>query len=372
MTTDPIGLYVHIPFCVRKCNYCDFCSVPDNTDLRERYVDALITEIESHKTSPRIKIDTVFFGGGTPSLLSAEQFGSIVKAIKRSFYLCDDYEFTVEVNPGTANGTIFRAFKEHGVNRISIGFQSMHDNEQKILGRIHNYDDFYDTMELARSLGFDNINVDVMYGIPEQTPASFKNSLLAVTDLSPEHISCYGLIVEDGTPFGDRRDELDLPDEDLEVEMYQLACELLRKKGYEHYEISNYARRGKQCRHNLKYWRDEDYIGVGLAAHSYYKGERLYNTDSFDEYLPCDRAKYQYAERRPGKDAFEYIMLALRLSEGLSLIKYEGIFGESFLKGRERILARYAELGLIDISKATVRLTEKGFYLSNTIISDLV
>ena len=372
MTTDPIGLYVHIPFCIRKCNYCDFCSFPDDSELRARYVDSLIAEIESYKSTPRIKIDTVFFGGGTPSLLSPEQFSRINGAIRKTFRLCDDNEFTVEVNPGTANERILSEFKACGVNRLSIGFQSMHDNEQKILGRIHNYDDFYSTVSMARRLGFDNINVDIMYGIPEQTPSSFEQTLLAVSDLEPEHISCYGLIIEDGTPFGDKRDMLDLPDEDTECSMYELACELLRKKGFEHYEISNYAKRGYRCRHNLKYWRDEDYIGVGLAAHTYYLGERVYNTERFDEYLGKERAQYQCRERNPGKDAFEYIMLALRLSEGLSLIKYEGIFGVSFLAGRERALKKFGELGLIEQGPATVRLTERGFYLSNTVISELV
>ena len=372
MTTDPIGLYVHIPFCVRKCNYCDFCSFPDNAQLRENYVASLISEIESYRSAPRIKIDTVFFGGGTPSLLSGEQFSAVVKAIRKSFCLCENYEFTVEVNPGTVNEAILRVFKDSGVNRLSIGFQSMHDNEQKILGRIHNYNDFYEAFALARSLGFDNVNVDVMYGIPEQTADSFEQTLLAVTDLSPEHISCYGLIIEEGTPFCEMKESLRLPDEDTECSMYEEASRLLSKKGYEHYEISNYSKRGRQCRHNLKYWRDEDYIGVGLAAHSYYRGERLYNTESFGEYLGKTRAQYQYSERTPGKDAFEYVMLALRLREGLSLIKYEGIFGVSFLQGRERILEKYKKLGLLEVTKTSVRLTEKGFYLSNTVISDLV
>ena len=370
--TDAIGLYVHIPFCVKKCNYCDFCSFPTDSKQKSEYVDALIEEILTYKRSPRIRVDTVFFGGGTPSLLDADEIERIVKAIKSAFALTDGSEFTVEVNPGTVSLDKLLAIKAAGVNRLSIGFQTKHENELKMLGRIHNYEDFIQTFNSARSLGFDNINVDIMYGIPHQTLSSFEETLTAITELSPEHISCYGLIVEPKTPFYDMKDTLPLPDEDTECDMYELACKLLGLHGYEHYEISNYSKKGFQCKHNLKYWHDEEYIGVGLSAHSYYHGERIYTTSDIKEYFSKNSANYRYGERTRGRDAFEYAMLALRLTEGLSLRDYESVFGVPFTRGRETVIKKYADAGLLKATDSSISLTEKGFYLSNTILSELI
>ena len=370
--TDTIGLYIHIPFCVRKCNYCDFCSVARDDELIERYVDALCDEASSYKRSPKIRVDSVFFGGGTPSLLSPLQIAKINSAIRRAFDISADAEITAEINPGTVTREKLSAFFTAGVNRLSIGFQSMHENEQKMLGRIHNLADFCEAYDIAREVGFENINVDVMYGIPEQTLDSFEKTLSFVINRAPEHISCYGLIVEPCTPFYDKRDELPLPDEDTECDMYELACRMLSDAGYEHYEISNYARRGFYCKHNLKYWHDEEYIGIGLSAHSYYLGERLYTTSDFAEYFLKSGANYQYRERNTGRDAFEYAMLALRLAEGISLIKYEALFGTPFTRGREHIIKKYRDAGLLNVSSASISLTERGFYLSNTILAELI
>ena len=373
METKPIGLYVHIPFCVKKCNYCDFCSVPCDKDKVNEYVMNLLSEIESYKRIPKIEVDTVFFGGGTPSIISAELFLKIASAIRNSFDLTENCEFSIEVNPATLDEKKTEAFIEAGVNRVSIGLQSIHENEMKILGRIHTYKEFEKTYRMVRDAGISNVNVDLMYGIPEQTSDSLKKTIESVISLSPEHISAYGLIVEEGTPFYEKRCELALPDEDTEYDMYVMIHKTLTDAGYSHYEISNYARDGYQSKHNLKYWRDEEYIGVGLAAHSYFSGKRFYNTEKFDEYFDGFGAKYRKAENSScGIDEFEYAMLGLRLSEGISLSEYEKLFSKSFAVGKEEKLKSYIEAGLMEISDGRLSFTAKGFYVSNSILADLL
>ncbi len=373
METKPIGLYVHIPFCLRKCNYCDFCSVSYDEKKILKYADSLISEIQSYKKTPRTKIDTVFFGGGTPSVLSAELFKKISDAIHESFDIAEKSEFSVEVNPATVTYEKLDVFVKSGVNRISIGLQSIHENEMKILGRIHTYEDFENTYSMVRSAGIDNINIDLMYGIPEQTEESLKQTLEKIISLSPSHISAYGLIIEEGTPFYKNKNLLLLPDEDAEYGMYLMIEKMLTDSGYEHYEISNYAKVDSKSKHNLKYWRDEEYIGVGLAAHSYFNGKRYFNTDNFDEYFDGFGAKYRKEENETvGIDKFEYAMLGLRLSEGISLREYGVLFGEKFAKGKEKLLQTYISAGFMKISDGRLSFTGKGFYISNTILAELL
>ena len=373
MTTKPIGLYVHIPFCVRKCNYCDFCSFPvDSIPEKAEYLAALCREIESYRDR-EIHIDSIFFGGGTPSLLTPEEMEGVVLSIKKSFVLSSDIEFTVEANPKTLDEKKLLALVRLGVNRLSIGLQSIHENEQKILGRIHNYDDFAEMYTLARRCGIENVNVDLMYGIPEQTMDSFAKTLSSVAELSPEHISLYGLILEEGTPFYERQDGLSLPSEDAECDMYYYAGEFLHKKGYSHYEISNYAKAGRECRHNLKYWRDEEYIGVGPSAYSYFEGKRFGNTRDLREYIDGNCAKYDSEEIIDKVDeAYEFVMLGLRLAEGFSLDEYKRKFGIDFEAGREEILEKFAKEGYLTKEDGRLSLTERGFYVSNTIINELI
>ena len=371
MTTKPIGLYVHIPFCVRKCNYCDFCSFPVDAiggGMREKYLHALAEEIRSYKREAVIAVDTVFFGGGTPSLLEPNELALIMNAIRESFSVLPDAEITLEANPGTISADNLRAYRGLGVNRLSIGLQSIHENELKTLGRIHDYPTFLDGYRLAREAGFDNVSVDLMYGIPEQTVETFAETLDAVISLKPEHISAYGLIVEAGTPFYTRRDELDLPSEDTECDMYELACERLCAAGYSHYEISNYARPDRQSRHNLHYWCDEGYVGVGVSAYSYFGGVRYSDPDSLSDYLSTD-----FTRTIDSSDPeFEYAMLALRLSEGLSLTEYEARFSRSFTDGRAEKLARYVAGGYMHRRGDRIAFTERGFYVSNAILADLL
>lgn len=374
MKTDAIGLYVHIPFCLRKCNYCDFCSFDSLDDkIRAKYISALIREIKSYKRKEKIFVDTVFFGGGTPSLLEPCEFESIVFAIRESFNLSSDCEFTLEVNPKTVNFEKMLFFKSHGVNRISIGLQTIHENESKILGRIHNFNDFTDAYSAVIESGISNMSVDVMYGIPEQTKESFHETLKFVTALNPSHISVYGLILEEGTKFWNLRDNLLLPSEDDECEMYFSACEYLHSKGYSHYEISNYSKPGFESKHNLKYWRCESYIGVGVSAYSYFEGRRYGNTKNLSEYLSQSTTQYITDELTDADaHAFEYAMLAFRLAEGISLTEYKNMFGQDFLSSREEKINEYIKYGYMNINSERLTLTESGFYVSNTILSELL
>ena len=374
MITKPRGLYVHIPFCIKKCNYCDFCSYPISKvgrEAEEAYVDALIKEIDSYKREEPIRVDTVFFGGGTPSLLSVRSFEKIFAATRQAFELDSDAEITIEANPGTVSEEKIRVYKAVGANRLSIGLQSIHENELKKLGRIHDYADFLTGYGLARKLGFENISVDLMYGIPEQTTESFGKTLDAVIALSPEHISAYGLIVEEGTPFFNNRNSLVFPDEDTECDMYELACGKLRGAGYTHYEISNYAKTGRESRHNLHYWHSDEYIGVGVSAHSYFEGSRFSNSEDFAEYIENFKSVSD-VEPTADEGEFEYAMLALRLSEGLSLSEYESRFLHSFTNGREAAIRRYIDLGYMTLLDGRLALTERGFYVSLAILSDLL
>lgn len=373
MTTKPIGLYVHIPFCVRKCNYCDFCSFPGKEyDFKDEYVSALCREIEGYQ-GKGIALDSIFFGGGTPTTLDEGQLGKIVAAIKDTFSVTEDVEFSMEANPGTVDEQKLKALTSMGVNRLSFGLQSIHDNELKILGRIHNYDDFAEAFAMARRCGISNINVDLMYGIPEQTADSFALTLEKIKALSPEHISLYGLILEEGTPLYRMQDSLPLPSEDEECDMYYFAADALGFAGYNHYEISNYARDGKECRHNLKYWRCEEYIGVGLSAYSYYDGVRFGNTDDVAVYLSGNYTEYSNRETIDDESAaYERVMLGLRTAEGISLSEYETRFLHSFISGREEKIASLINEGYARISGDRFSLTEKGFYVSNSILTELI
>ena len=373
MRTDRLGLYVHIPYCVKKCNYCDFCSLPQGgAGVPDDYVEALCAEIASYKRDDRLCLDTVYFGGGTPSLLSPLQMEKIVLEICNAFYISDSAEITLEANPGTVTEEKAVAYKRLGFNRVSLGLQSIHEKEMKKLGRIHNYQDFLSSFNLLRKAGFDNINVDLMYGIPYQSKDSFKETLDAVIGLSPEHISAYGLILEAGTPLFSEIDVLPLPTQDEECDMYDACRDLLKKSGYEHYEISNYAKPGKRSRHNMLYWNLTDYIGVGAAAHSYFEGERYSNTDNVSEYISLVKAGDNTRITSDVDAEFEYVMLKLRLSDGFSLSEYEERFGSSFTDGKEDIIRKFIEQGLMTLSDGRLALTERGFYLSNSILVEIL
>ncbi len=374
MNPDTIGLYVHIPFCKKKCNYCDFCSYAGlDPSLRAGYLRALSEEIASYGGEEHPPVDTVFLGGGTPSLLTPVEIADLFAALRKTFHLLPDAEITAESNPGTLDREKIDAFCRAGVNRLSIGLQSVHESELRTLGRIHSYADFLDAYRLAKAGGIENIGVDLMYAFPGQTPASFHETLDTVVSLAPSHISAYGLIVEDGTPFGERREALILPDEDEELAMYEDACRTLAAAGYRHYEVSNYALPGRECRHNLRYWHEEEYIGFGVSAHSYYRGERFATSRDIRAYSEGKCKQLRTKEHiDKANEAEEYTMLALRTSEGVDLSLYQKRFSRSFLEGREESVARFVSLGLATLSDMHFALSERGFYVGNTLTAELL
>lgn len=375
MKNKELALYVHIPFCLKKCNYCDFSSFAGLSDqVRERYVDALISEIRSYKNkADAYRVRSIFFGGGTPSLLSGAAFSRIVEAMHESFQIEDDIEFSVEANPKTITQERLAAFVKCGVNRLSIGLQSIHENELKILGRIHSYQDFLDSFAMVKNAGIRNINLDIMYAIPEQTLDSFQQTVDAVCALPITHLSAYSLIIEDETPFGKMRDGLRLPEEAQELLMVEYLHKRMHENGFSHYEISNYAKSGFACRHNLAYWNLTDYLGFGLSACSCFEAVRYTNTSSMDEYLQGDYTQYRQEEHLGKEDlAFEYAMLRLRLLEGLSLAEYKNRFGRAFDEGKEDEIAKYIADGFMKRCDDFLSFTEKGLYVSNEILARLL
>ena len=369
-----MGIYIHVPFCLSKCHYCDFCSVQRADEAkREQYVERLCAEIGmiAQKIGEKGEIpvaDTVYFGGGTPTLLSAEQMARLVRCVDENFGIADGAELTAETNPKTADREKLEKMREIGINRLSIGMQSVHDRELKALGRIHSFDDFLKTFSDARAAGFDNISVDLMYGIPEQTKESFRRSVETLAALVPEHISSYCLTVEDGTNFGRRRDSLVLPDEDTVSDMYADMGEILAKYGYHKYEISNFSKAGRESRHNIKYWRLEDYLGFGAAAHSCFAGKRFAHSRDIDAYLRGESIIIDVEELSLKEQMNEYVMLGMRLDSGVSLDAFRTIFGSELLdefKAFEKYSPEFVE---IDAEKC--RFTEKGMFVSNYILSD--
>ena len=332
------GVYVHIPYCVKKCAYCDFCSVPRN-ESAEQYPDALCREIELSRDRLPYEgpVPSVFFGGGTPTVLPAESLVRILDTIRSTYEVRSDAEITVECNPGTACYADFVKLRSAGFNRLSLGLQSANDASLRAVGRIHTYDQFLAAYRAARDVGFENINVDLMHGLPGQTQADYLDTLQKVCDLGPEHISAYALILEDGTPLHKqvRAGEIVLPEEDAVADMEDAGMACLRERGYERYEVSNFARPGYACRHNLIYWDDEPYLGFGVAAHSSARGEgewlRWSNTESIPAYLrKLKRGKLPTADtlhidRR--EDMFEVVMLGLRKVAGIPRQTFLDRFG---------------------------------------------
>lgn len=366
-----VGIYIHVPFCRSKCYYCDFCSQTRVTDgQRELYVERLIGEIKKQGESAiGVVADTVYFGGGTPTILSVCQLERILCAVDDAFGIEGGAEITAETNPKTVDAKALRAIRNIGINRLSIGMQSAHDNELRALGRIHLHKDFLATFAQAREAGFDNISADLMYGIPEQTKESFEESVRTLAALCPEHISSYSLTVEEGTPFHRRRQSLVLPDEDTVSDMYILMGDILRSCGYEKYEISNFAHKGRESRHNLKYWRREEYMGFGPAAHSFFNGRRYSNSRDVEAYLGgLDiRTVEPVLSSREAMD--EYVMLGMRLSGGIEKSEFKSLFGEDFDLIYGATFARFAP-EYVYIDKNVCRFTDKGMLVSNYILSE--
>lgn len=321
--------------------------------------------------------DTVFIGGGTPSLMSASDTRLLLNTVKGCFNLTQDVEFSIEANPGTLDRERLIACREGGVNRLSIGLQSANDSELYVLGRIHTLGEFEKTYSLARECGFENINIDIMYALPNQTIAELEKTLEYVCSLSVEHISAYCLKIEQGTPFFKRADTLCLPDEDTQYEMYMRLCDVLKSNGYEQYEISNFSKNGRRCMHNMKYWLSHDYVGFGPSAHSFLDGKRYFYENNTDKYISCVKAgasplRLEEETHDLGREEKmdEYIMLAMRLCDGVDAIDFKNRFGCELLSIYD--FDKYIKSGHIIKKGNAYAFTPAGFFVSNYILSDLL
>ena len=378
-----LELYLHIPFCVKKCNYCDFLSAPAEEETRAAYVDALLEEIRGFEDPEDYEVVTVFFGGGTPSILPGQEIFRIMEALREKFSFRKRAEITLEANPGTVDKEKLSCYKKAGINRLSFGLQSADAEELKKLGRIHTWEKFLESFQLAREAGFSNINVDLMSALPGQTKESWEKTLRQVLALQPEHISAYSLIIEEGTPFYqlyekdvERRDageepEL-LPSEEEERAMYEATGRILKEQGYLHYEISNYAKPGRECRHNLGYWQRRDYLGFGLGASTLLNPVRYKNTEDLEAYLGGDFSKKEFFVLTKDNQIEETMFLGLRVLEGVSKEKFREQFSCELRVDYRKELEKLEQEGLLEEEGDFVRLTSRGIDLSNPVLAEFL
>ncbi len=404
MNKKELELYIHIPFCARKCAYCDFLSFSAPERLYRDYMDKLMEEICGQGSNfSEYRVSTIFVGGGTPSILPADLILELFATLSENFDIARDAEITLEANPGTLTMEKLEVYRQSGVNRLSIGLQSADDKELKYLGRIHSYESFLKSYQRARQAGFRNINVDLMSALPGQSVQSWKNTLKKVMMLKPEHISAYSLIVEEGTPFYERfgmtehcktSEEKpktaadvaaraavmtlpDLPDEDTDREMYHLTREMMAAHGYERYEISNYAKKGYECRHNLGYWSGVEYLGLGLGASSYTYGYRYHNTEDMQEYLSLNLyeggAAARDIEELTLKDQMEeFMFVGLRRMEGVSGSVFLERFGQNLWNVYGDVIRKLEKQGLLCVDMPMIRLTELGIDVSNVVLAEFL
>ena len=417
MNKRELELYIHIPFCARKCAYCDFLSFAAPERVYRDYMDKLLEEICGQGPNfQEYRVSTIFVGGGTPSILPADLIMELFATLSENFDISPDAEITMEANPGTLTMEKLEVYRQSGVNRLSIGLQSADDKELKYLGRIHSYDSFLKSFQRARQAGFKNINVDLMSALPGQDVHSWKNTLKKVMMLKPEHISAYSLIIEEGTPFYERFGEPqgkqssvvcgesdadrggalpapktaaeiaartavmtlpDLPDEDTDREMYHLTKEMMAAHGYDRYEISNYAKKGYECRHNIGYWTGVEYLGLGLGASSYTYGYRYHNTENLQEYLSLNLyeggAAARDIEELSLEDKMEeFMFVGLRMMKGVSGSEFLERFGQNMWNVYGDALKKLEQQGLIEVDAPMVRLTELGIDVSNVVLSEFL
>lgn len=398
-----LEIYIHIPFCVKKCDYCDFLSAPADLETKEKYVEALINEIKLNKNKmSEYVVDTVFIGGGTPSLLEENQISKIMSVLRDNCNMSENPEITIECNPGTITESKLLEYKKSGINRISFGLQSANDEELKSIGRIHNYAGFLESYNLARKCGFDNINVDLMSALPGQTLKSYEETLNKVVRLEPEHISAYSLIVEENTLMYDRVKKAQikginiLPDEESERKMYYLTNNILRSNGYRKYEISNYSKPGKECKHNIGYWQRKEYLGFGIGAASLYKENRYNNISDINKYIEVltnnikensinnvgnsSEVENQVnilnsivknLQQLTERDRMEeFMFLGLRMMEGVSMEKFERYFGKPYMEVYGKVQKRMEDKRFLINDNGYVKLTEFGIDLSNYVMSE--
>lgn len=383
------GIYIHIPFCLKKCFYCDFYSeAADDKDLRALYIGALLADIEfygkkygkaSGKAPGSFEADTIFFGGGTPSLMEPEHIETVISALKEKFNVAENAEITMEANPATLSAAKLSGYRKAGINRLSIGAQSFDDRVLEGLGRVHRARDISETVAMARQAGFDNINLDLMFAVPNQTMDSWKESLEKIIHIKPEHISFYSLEIAENTPFGRWLEEGKLTETPVaeDRQMYSLGIEMLEAAGYKHYEISNMALLGRECRHNLKYWQMDDYLGLGPSAHSFMEGKRFSSIGDVYKYIemnPDERVQDIY-QNSLNDNASEFVFTALRTKDGVSLEAFKKRIGVEFwqhYKDCREEFGKYVLDGYAVCDEIHIALTAKGIDISNKIMAIFV
>lgn len=370
-----VSLYIHIPFCKQKCWYCDFPSFAGKEDLMDEYLKALRKEVNNRVKD--VKIKTIFVGGGTPTYLHLEgilELGNIISGLNTA----EDLEFTVEANPGTLTEEKLKALKDIGVNRISIGLQAVQNNHLKDIGRIHTFNEFKENFYKARNAGFNNINVDLMFGLPNQTIKDWEESLKEISSLEPEHISAYSLIIEEGTPFKRYYEKgiLRLPTEEEERTMYNMTLDTLGEKGYTQYEISNFSKTNRECKHNIVYWDLNEYIGVGSSSSSYINGKRYRNQCSIEKYIDeVNEKSYSFEEVIENSledNMEEFMFMGLRKIDGISIDDFNKRFENDIYSVYGKLIDKYKSQGLLIEEKGRIYLSYKGIEVSNVIMSDFI
>ena len=380
MNEQSFGLYIHVPYCVHKCGYCDFNSHPIKRDEMETYVSALIKEMThySQKFSSAGTVNSIFLGGGTPTTLSATQLARILEECKKQFNIAEDAEITLEANPATIGSDQLKSIRQAGYNRISIGVQSFDEEELKLLDRAHGVEEIHCTVDRARESGFSNLSLDLMFAIPDQTLDGWGNNLRQALVKKPEHLSTYNLTIEKETSFGKLQSsgKLVMPDEDHQLELFKRTIDFLKENGFHHYEISNFARPGKECRHNITYWQNSNTLGLGAGASFYMNGIRSKNTNVPTSYIREINKKHtavEYSESlRPRQAMGETLMLGLRMLKGISIMKFEDRFQTSIKSIYGGVIASLKEKELITIEQGQLRLSKKGLFLANSVILEFI
>ena len=390
MNTKNVGLYIHIPFCKQKCQYCDFNSYAGRENLIETYMKWVEFELKGVGEGNRVDyennlddlivVKSIYIGGGTPSFIDSKYIERIMKIVKECYTIDSNAEITIEVNPGTVSKKKLETYLNSGINRISIGLQSTHNEILSKLGRVHSYEEFLYTYNLARKVGFKNINVDLMLGLPNQSLNDLQESITEVVNLEPEHISVYSLIIENGTPFCEKleKQEIALPSDELERAMYWETKRKLEKAGYTHYEISNFAKPGFECKHNLSCWNQEEYIGIGVSAHSYTNNVRYSNIDSIEDYIrnyengnEIDNFVFHEKQNKESKMK-EFMMLRLRKIQGIHIQDFKNKFGENPIYLYKKELEKLVNEELLEIDGDIIKLTDKGIDLANLVWEEFV
>lgn len=376
-----IGIYIHIPFCKRKCFYCDFCSFETNANLYKEYVDCLIEEIKNcNVNNKEVLIKTIYIGGGTPSIIDEKYIELIISVLKDKFNFDKKCEMTIEVNPGTANIDKLKKYKEIGINRLSIGLQTTNDRLLNLIGRIHNFNEFENVYDIARSVGFKNVNVDLMIGLPTQTIDDVVESLDKIIKKNPEHISVYSLILEEGTKLEKmvKNRKIDVLEDELERDMYWTVKRTLKQNGYNHYEISNFAKSGFESKHNTDCWKQHEYLGFGLSAHSYFNDIRYSNICDISKYISNIKNKdfeknveINEIQDKKSKEN-EFIILGLRMLKGVNIDSFYKIFNENPTKMYAKQIEKLTNQGLIKIENGNIKLTDKGIDFANIVWSEFI